>query len=170
MLNCHRTMPRSSILTTSAIYLAALAGAQAVVVATGDGTQNTTAPVDDFGFANVGRVYNTADGFFNSGVYLGNRWVLTAYHVVRDGSGGFQLNSVIFHDPVFGDATFTANPSTAIRLKNPDTTFTDLALFQLTAAPTFLSPVTIASSLPSTGTAVTMAGNGLNREAGLTYW
>ena len=43
-------------LLSGAICLAAVGTANAVVVATGDGTQNTTAPSDDFGFANVGRV------------------------------------------------------------------------------------------------------------------
>lgn len=145
--------------------------AQAVVVATGDGTQNTTAPTDDFGLANVGRVFNTVNGFYNSGVYLGNGWVLTAYHVVRDpGETGFLFGSVVFKDPVLGDTTFVVNPSTAIRLQNADSSFADLALFQLTAVPTFLSSVTIASALPTAGSAISMAGNGLNRQADLTYW
>src|SRR5262245_25626529 len=129
MANFLAPMRRSSLIFTGLLYLAALAGARAVVVATGDGTQNATAPVDDFGFANVGKVYNSFNGFYNSGVYLGNGWVLTAYHVVRDGSGGFLFNDVIFRDPVFGDTTFAVNTATAVRLQNADTTFTDLALF-----------------------------------------
>src|SRR5262245_20194431 len=142
-------MRRRLLLLTGIFHLAVLADTQAVVVATGDGTQNTTAPGDDFGFANVGKVYNSFNGFFNSGVYLGNGWVLTAYHVVQDGSGGFLFNDVVFRDPVFGDTTFVVNATTAVRLQNADTTFTDLALFRLTTTPTFLSPVTIASALPT---------------------
>lgn len=164
-------MRRPLIFLTGILYLAAIGTARAVVVATGDGTQNTTAPSDDFGFANVGRVYNTADGFYNSGVYLGNGWVLTAYHVVRNTSlTGFQFNDVVFHDPVLGDVTFAVNPATAVRLQNSDSSFTDLALFQLTTAPTFLSAIPIATSLPSNGSTVTMAGNGVNRQSGLTSW
>jgi len=162
---------RRPLILTGILCLAAIGTARAVVVATGDGTQNTTAPSDDFGFANVGRVYNTADGFYNSGVYLGNGWVLTAYHVVRNTSlTGFQFNDVVFHDPVLGDVTFAVNPATAVRLQNSDSSFTDLALFQLTAAPTFLSAIPIATSLPSNGSTVTMAGNGVNRQPGLTSW
>jgi hypothetical protein len=171
IFNCHAAMRRSALLITSAFCLAAAGSARAVVVAGGDGTQNTTAPGDDFGLANVGRVFNTANGFYNSGVYLGNGWVLSAYHVVRDlNSTGFLFGSVVFRDPVLGDTAFTVNPATAVRLQNADASFTDLALFRLTTTPTFLSAVSIASTLPSAGTAVTMAGNGLNRQAGLTYW
>jgi len=147
------------------LHLSLLGGAHAVVVATGDGTQNTTAPVDDFGFANVGRVFNTKDGFFNSGVYLGHGWVLTAYHVVRDGSGGF-----LFGDVVFGSTTFAATPASGVRLQNADTTFTDLALFQLTVEPISLAAVTIASALPSLNSAITMVGNGQDRETSVTQW
>src|SRR3954468_14725557 len=87
-LICIRT---ALICGTFASVFAAVPG-RAVVLAGGDGTQNTSPPaVDDFGFANVGRVFNTADGFFNSGVYLGHGWVLSAYHPVRTLSGGFQF-------------------------------------------------------------------------------
>ena len=46
-----------------------------MIIASGDGTGNTTAPADDPGFANVGN----RGGL--TGVYLGRRWVLTANHV-----------------------------------------------------------------------------------------
>jgi len=162
---------RRPFILSGVLCLATIGMAHAVVVATGDGTQNTTAPSDDFGFANVGRVFNTADGFYNSGVYLGNGWVLTAYHVVRNASlSGFQFGDVVFHDPILGDTTFAANPATAVRLQNSDSTFTDLALFQLSTVPTFLSAIPIATSLPSNGSTVTMAGDGVNRQSGLTYW
>jgi hypothetical protein len=162
---------RRPLILTGILCLATVGMAHAVVVATGDGTQNTTAPADDFGFANVGRVFNTADGFYNSGVYLGNGWVLTAYHVVRNTSlSGFQFSDVVFHDPILGDVTFAVNPATAVRLQNSDSSFTDLALFQLTTVPTFLSAIPIATSLPSNGSTVTMAGNGVNRQSGLTSW
>ncbi len=59
--------------------LAGLGGApaRAVIIASGDGSGNTTPPPNDFGFANVGAAEQTA-------VYLGNGWVITANHV-REG-------------------------------------------------------------------------------------
>ena len=45
------------------------------IVAGGDGSQNTTAPADDPGFANIGIRGS------GSAVYLGDGWVLTATHV-----------------------------------------------------------------------------------------
>ena len=63
--------------TTAAILLllaAATLPAQAVIIDSGDGTGNTSAPADDPGWANVGQ----NAGF--SGVYLGDGWILTAQH------------------------------------------------------------------------------------------
>ena len=64
----------------------------AVVISTGDGSGNTTAPADDPGFANVGVSNNNL-----SGVYLGNGWVLTAAHVGN--ATGFTFGGV-FYDAV----------------------------------------------------------------------
>ncbi len=163
-------MRPAAALFTAILYLAAAHVAEAVVVATGDGTQNTTAPSDDFGFANVGLVYNTADGFYASGVYLGNGWVLTAYHVVRDASlSGFRFSDVVFHDPILGDTTFAVNPSTAIRLQNSDSTFTDLALFQLTTVADLSFGRSPSPPLcPRADPPVMMAGGGVNRQSALT--
>ena len=115
-------------------------------------------------------MFNTADGFFNSGVYLGHGWVLTAYHPVRDGSGGFQFGSVLFRDAVGNVVSFTVDPSSAVRLKNANNTFTDLALFRLTTEPTFLPDVPLAATTPLGGSSVILAGNGLNREPAETHW
>jgi hypothetical protein len=54
-------MPRTTLAVT-ALVLILLAPSRAVIVANGDGTQNTTAPANDFGFANVGQVFDSADG------------------------------------------------------------------------------------------------------------
>ena len=106
--------------------------AQAVVVAGGDGTQNSSAPMmDDFGWASVGLVYDTTDGINISGVYLGDGWVLSAYHGVRDGSGtGFLFGGV-----TFGASSYGVNAATATRLHNADLSVADLALFQLDSTP-----------------------------------
>jgi hypothetical protein len=138
----------------------------AVVVAGGDGTQNTTAPADDFGFAHVGRVFDTLDGFYTSGIYLGHGWVLSAYHPVRNAT----LDGFLFGDVIFGGISYGVNASSAIRLKNADNSLTDLALFQLNAEVPGLNPLVISASTPSGGSSVILAGNGLNREPGLTHW
>lgn len=52
------------------------------MISSGDGSGNTTAPVDDPGFGNVGARGNA------TAVYLGNQWVLTANHV---GTGSVVL-------------------------------------------------------------------------------
>ena len=44
--------------------------AEAVVVGTGTGSQNTTAPADDFGFDNIGVCSNCSGRLF--GLWLGN--------------------------------------------------------------------------------------------------
>ena len=71
----------SSVAFVEALLLAALAfwsplgDAQAVLIETGDGTGNVTAPPDDPGWAHLGtRGIATV-------VYIGRRWVLTANHV-----------------------------------------------------------------------------------------
>lgn len=156
---------------TFAALLGLAATARAVIVAGGDGTQNTTAPAaDDFGFANVARVWNSANGFYNSGVYLGHGWVLTAYHVVRDGTGGFLFRDVIFRDSSAVDHTFTIQPGSGVRLRNADDSFTDLALFHLDSEPAFLGSIAVAATTPLGGESVVLAGFGVNRSASETHW
>ncbi len=140
--------------------------ARAVVLAGGDGTQNTTAPTDDFGWANVGRVYDTADGFFVSGVYVGDGWMLSAYHGVRDGGAtGFQFGTVILNG-----SNYSVNAGTAVRLQNADTTLTDVALFQLSSTPAGLPSLTLASANPTSELSLSMMGNGPDRNASETHW
>jgi hypothetical protein len=123
--------------------------AQAVIVASGDGTQNTTAPLDDPGWANVGiRGGLTA-------IYLGNRWVVTAAHV---GIG-----------PVtFGGVPYDAIPGTAVSFTTSPGKIADLIVFKLRADP-LLPALAIASAAPPVGAAVVMIGNGRNRGAA-TAW
>src|SRR5580698_7856406 len=81
--------------------------ARAVLIATGDGTGNTTAPADDPGFANVGIL---ASG---SAIYLGDGWVLTAAHVYDNPDGAptqTWLNGSFYNNVV----------SSAVQLTNPD--------------------------------------------------
>ena len=157
--------PRTfSLLAAASLFLTQ--HAQAVVLAGGDGTQNTTAPVDDFGWANVGRVYDTVDGIFISGVYLGNGWMLSAYHGVRNASStGFQFGTVFLNG-----GAYSVNAGTAVRLQNADTTLTDLALFQLTTTPAGLTAPLLASEDPTDGLSLSMMGNGPVRNASETHW
>ncbi len=127
--------------------------AQAVIIDTTTGTGNTSAPTADPGWANVG-----VRGI-GTGVYLGNRWVLTASHV---GAGGITLSGT----------TYVVQAGSQFQLNNAGapgkTAFTDLVMFRLTADPG-LPAISIASSTPTNGSAVTMIGSGLNRGA-FTTW
>jgi len=124
------------------------------IVAGGNGTQNTTAPLDDPGFANVGSRAGA------SAVYLGDGWVLTATHV---GGGPTYFNNILY-DVV---------PNSAVQLTNPTgvgyTPYTDLTLYQLIGRPD-LPSVSIESLAPAVGWNVIMIGRGRDRAPDLTYW
>jgi hypothetical protein len=138
--------------------LAAMAGwsrhAPAVIIDTLSGTGNTTAPSDDPGWANVGRL---GDG---TGVYLGNNWVLTASHI---GGGSIVLNG----------GTYAMLAGSGTRLTNGGqpgkSTLTDLYLFRLATTPVGLVGVPIAAAATGSGAAVTMIGAGRDRGA-FTQW
>lgn len=145
--------------------LAAALPVHAVLVAQGDGTQNLTAPADDFGWANVGTVFDSSEGFNITGVYLGSGWVLTAYHGVRDATQtGFQFGPI-----TFGGTPYTAEAGSGIRLHTPGFGLADLALVHLTSEPP-LPSVTIASSDPTNNLSVTLMGNGPTRDPNQTHW
>lgn len=116
-------------------------------------TGNTTAPVDDPGFANVG-VLNGA-----SAIYLGNRWVLTASHV---GAGNVVLGSNTY--TVSGPVTQLTNEGTSGMTAN-----TDMVLFQINTDPG-LPALTISAGSPSAGQSLVMIGNGANRNAARNYY
>lgn len=127
----------------------AAAPAAAVLIASGDGTGNTSAPPDDPGFAHVG------DRGGLSAVYLGNGWVLTANHVA---TGPLTLAGV----------PHAVVPSSAVRLAHAPGVPTDLKLFRLATDPG-LPSLAISASPPALGEAVTLIGNGRNRGAA-TSW
>jgi hypothetical protein len=146
-------MRRPPLALLLGLWLALFAGmpAAAVVHTTGTGAGNTTPPADDPGFANVGVGTNNL-----SGVYLGNRWVLTADHV---GEVGFK----------FAGVTYPVLPGSRVRLQKPPGTQADLALVRILGFPP-LPPLALSSESPKEGTPVTMIGNGWNRESNLTCW
>ncbi len=128
--------------------------ARAVVINTLTGTGNTSAPVDDPGWANVGVLG------IGTGVYLGNDWVLTAAHV---GGGSIVLNGGTYAMLAGSGTTLTNNGAAG------KSATTDLYMFRLTSTPAGLPNVTIASATASGGNAVTMIGSGRDRGA-FTEW
>ena len=129
--------------------------ARAVVVLSG--ASNTTAPSGQPYFNNVG-VVNGA-----SGIYLGNRWVLTAAHV----AGTLPTAAT------FGGINYSTVSASFQRLHNPGgygfTSLTDLALFRLASDPG-LPTVSIGTASPSVGADVMMIGRGRDQAASVTYW
>ena len=124
-------------------------GAGAVLIATGDGTGNTSPPAADPGFANVGDLGG------RSGVYVRNGWVLTASHV---GAGAI----------VFGGVAYDPIPGSTVRFENPDGSEADLLAFKLVQRPP-LADLLITNEPASVGTLITIIGRGRNRGAA-TSW
>ncbi len=128
--------------------------ASALIIASGDGSGNTTAPVDDPGFANIGRrIPGQGAGTF---IYLGNKKVLTAAHI------GIA-------DVVFGGVTYSAVGGSSTQLQNPDTSLTDLVIFEIATDPG-LPTLNISQSAPTNGSALVMVGAGLGRATTETYY
>lgn len=142
------------IATLFAVLISSANQSSALIITSGDGSGNTTAPVDDPGFANIGRrVPGEGAGTF---IYLGNKKVLTAAHI------GIA-------DVVFGGVTYSAVPASDLQLQNADTTPTDLVIFEIASDPG-LPSLKIASATPENGADVVMIGAGLRRVASETYW
>lgn len=142
-------MRRAALAAALASLLAA--HALAVVHTNGNGAGNTTPPADDPGFAHVGVTGNNL-----SGVYLGNQWVLTAYHV---GEQPITLNGV----------SYPALPGSRVRLEHSPGVYADLALVRIVGKPS-LPPLVLASAPPAVNDQVTLIGNGWNREASQVCW
>jgi len=141
------------------MVLAACFRAEAVIVygTNGTGTNNTSAPADDPGWANVGTVGGSTT------VYLGSQttgyWMLTANHVDLSG-GTVSLNG--------GTYNIVGASIKQIVTADPVPVPIDLKVFRLQTNPG-LSGVTISSSAPSPGSSVVMIGNGRDRGA-ITTW
>jgi hypothetical protein len=143
-------MPLHATRLLIAFCVLLLAGpAAAVLIASGDGTENVTAPPADPGWSNVGSLNGL------SGVYLGDGWVLTANHV---GIGPITLNGV----------SYAAAPESGIRLEHTPGVPTDLLMFRVIADPG-LPSLAVPSVSPSLGNATTMIGIGCARGAPYTF-
>jgi hypothetical protein len=140
--------------TLCVALLAARAGA--VVIDSGDGSGNVSAPPDDPGWDHVG----TIGGL--TGIYLGRGWVLTANHV----------NPSLATDIVLGGVAYPAVPGTKVLLETSPGAFADLIVYRIQGQPDLpdLPALRLSSGTPGVGDEVTMVGNSWSREAGITYW
>lgn len=136
------------------------ATAHAVVIDIGDGTGNTTAPADDFGFANIGRRADTAAVYL--GNYGGDHWVLTTDHSTPG-------------TVVLGGVSYTMVADSVVQMTNPDgftNPVADLIMFRINGDPGLpnlqISTTPMASA--DHGTPIVFAGRGRQREEDLTYW
>ena len=143
----------------------ALPSVRGVVVALSNDASYTQPPAaDDFGFASVGTVFNTIAGFPATGVYIGDGWVISAFHNLSNASGNFAFGPF-----VFGGISYSADPGTATRLHNPDNSLADLAIVRLTSEPTVLA-ASLSGTAPVSQAPVRMMGNGQDRELAETTW
>jgi hypothetical protein len=123
--------------------------AAAVLIDSGDGTGNISAPSPDPGWANVGFRGSL------SAVYLGNSYVITAAHAG-------------FGDVVFNGTPHRAVPGTDVILRNPDSSATDLRLFSIHPAPA-LPALPVSAVAPEIGDQILLAGNGRDRGAETSF-
>ena len=140
-----------SLLWLSLLIALGARSAMAVVIDSGDGSGNTSAPADDPGWSNVGVLGKI------TGVFLGNHWVLTAGHT---GARELQLGDRLF-EAVQGKIRH--------RISTAPEAEADLQLFQLRESPD-LPPVRLATSAPRTDTPVVMIGSGRDRSPSLLGW
>lgn len=131
--------PLRLLITAAVLGLTALPAA-AVIIDSGDGSGNTTAPPDDPGWDFVGK----RSGL--TAVYLGNGWVITANHVLEG-------------EVILGGVTYGALPGTKTQIGTAD-----LAVFQISPHPP-LGLLPISTNADITGDTVTMIGHGRDRGA-----
>ncbi|MGD9720742.1 MAG: dockerin type I domain-containing protein [Pirellulales bacterium] len=137
-----------------ALVTASTHDVRAVVVSAQDLSVTEVAPADDPGWNNVGRVGA------GSGIYLGNRWVLTANHV---GDGALRLSDGRSMGIVPGSGTPLTNSGVSA-FGSPD-----LRMFRLASDPG-LPAIDIAEQRPVADSSVVMIGAGLDRLPGLIGW
>jgi hypothetical protein len=116
---------------------------RAVLISTGEGSENTAPPSADPGFANVG----VLNGL--SGVYVRNGWVITASHV---GEGAISLAGILYQ-PIDGSG---------VTMRNADGSLTDLLVFKLAERPD-LPDLLLTNSAPTLNSLLTIVGRGRNR-------
>jgi hypothetical protein len=120
-----------------------------VLIDSGDGSANTSAPADDPGWDHVAIVGGL------TGVYLGNGWILSADHVLPGGV-------------ILGGLYYPWVPGSKIQIQHDAMTFADLAVWRIDpAAPLPLLP--LRASTPVGGSEAILIGKGRNRGAAFTW-
>lgn len=152
--------PRAA--AAAALVLASCAAAtlpaRAVIIGPGTGTQNTTEPPGVPAWFNIGKIS------LGAGIYLGNQWVLTAFHLDPETN-----HTITFYSgDNFPSGGVAFNIDNVIRMTNPDNSNTDMALAHLSTDPV-LPMLNLPTSTPTVGTALTLAGFGVNRGAAVQY-
>ena len=144
----------SKIAVLSLLFSAA--STHAVLIGPGPGTQNITAPINFPSWNNVGKVS------LGGGVYLGNRWVISAVHLDP------MTNNSITFPGIGGPYALENTPGTYHIITNANGTPTDMVLMHMTVDPG-LPTLNIPTSSPVLGTPVTMTGFGSVRGAAVQY-
>jgi autotransporter-associated beta strand protein len=146
----------AAIIFAAILFFLPTARLEAVINGTGDGTGNNSAPTDalgDPGWANVG------SGPY-SNVYLGNGWVLEAYHchVLAGGNDYATING----------QTYTGIAGSGFQLTDPNThAGADLYMYRINGNPA-LNSIAITASTPTTLDTLRAIGNGRYRVTGST--
>ena len=122
----------------------------AVLIDSGDGTGNTTAPADDPGWGNVG--FRTG----LNGVYLGHGWIVTAAHV---GIGTVTLGGTVY-PPV---------PGSYVPILHAPSVYADVGVFRIDPYPHALPALEIPTSPVPVGADAMLVGWGQQRGAA-TQW
>ena len=145
---------RASLLLAACLGLATAPVGRAIVIYGTTGLDHSADPGGGLPWANVGAL-NGATGVY-LGVFGGVPWALTAAHV---GAGTLTLESGAF-----------AAGGSAIVIRNPDNSPTDLAAFPLSTTPTLLPNLSLASAPPAAGTTAFLIGNGRKENGPLRFW
>ena len=134
-------------------------GARAVIVAGGNGTQNTTSPAGGQGWDYVGRV--DKGSVYSSVTYVSNNWFVTAHHIkVLDNPTGVLL----------GGSPYSIDPNSWTRLTNSVGGNADLSMFRVVGGIVGLPGLTVRSDATPNNSGLTMIGNGRNRQTSETHW
>jgi hypothetical protein len=144
----------------TALYLVYTACAHAVILAGGDGTQNTTAPAGGQGWDYVGRI-TSQNGAPSSVTYISNNWFITAYHIKHyDNPTGVLL----------GGSAYDIDPNSWTRMQNSIGGDADLIMFRVVGGTVGLPALTVRSFVTLPNSSLTMIGNGRNRETSESHW
>lgn len=126
------------------LLLALGSNSSAVLIDSGDGAGNTSAPTPDPGWRNIG----ACNGL--TVTYLGDGWVLSAAHV---GEKAVAFDGGVY-PPVLGSR---------VVLKHSGTTESDVEIFRIDPYPRQLLQLELRSTPVAVSEAVLMVGNGHNR-------